>query len=513
MKKFISANWIIIVIGIAFIASTILALRNNAIIEKNQLVLQQTEMVKKTTQDILTKIMHGLDLGVRGYGLTHDDQLLIPYKEATTITPQVFKRIDSLLALQNYEKRNEALEVMTAIQEYIALSKDMIQKASNDNMPAFIAILKEDKGYNVWSKYSKFSVPLFAFEDELNHKSYADYQFAIKSNLILQISILVLIMPLLYTFVQRVNKERQRRQQTLKEVDYADRTYVFNDGQETGILSEEINSRSVSHIKEASEFIASLAGDNYEVQWHGLNDENLSLNDHTLAGNLFSLRDRLKVVKQEDEKRNWMNEGITQFSELVRSLQHDPDQLSIKCISFLIKYLKAQQGSLFVVEGEAPDQYLQLMGCYAFDRRKFIDKKIEIGNGLVGQAYMEGEPILLKQVPQGYTTITSGLGDATPTCMAIVPLKHDLQTVAIIEIATFKEIEPYQITFIQKAGEFLASAITNTRTTIKMKTLLDEASIKEVMMREREEELKQNMEELQATQEQLARNNQELKSA
>jgi hypothetical protein len=127
----------------------------------------------------------------------------------------------------------------------------------------------------------------------------------------------------------------------------------------------------------------------------------------------------------------------------------------------------------------------------------------------VGQAFLEGEPILLKSVPQGYTHITSGLGGQTPCCVSLIPLKHEQSTVAVIEFASFNEIAAHQIAYLERAGEFLAAAIMSTRTSFEMKRLLDEGLIREEMMKQREEELQQNMEELQATQEQLQRNSHE----
>jgi CHASE3 domain sensor protein len=506
MKAFFKNNWIVIVIGIAFTTSALLAVRNNYVIRENQTSLAQADLVKKTTQAILTTIMHGLDLGVRGYGLTKDDKLLIPYREAIQLTPQIFHRIDSLLSLQQYPQRDQAMMVMAEIDSYIKLSDQMITMAKSDQMEEFVRILQEDKGYAVWKKYSDFSTPLFVYEDALAKQSLENYQFAMQINLFLQFAILVLGFPMVFVFVSKVNLERKKRYQTLQEVDRTDRTYVFNNGDERQILDETINARSVSHVKEASSFIASLAEGNYNVQWSGLDDMNLKLNERTLAGNLARLRDRLQELKNEDEQRNWANEGLARFTEIVRKHQDNSGELAIKTISFLTKYINAQQGSLFVAETEGDEKFLILQGCYAFDKRKFIEKRIEIGSGLVGQAFLEGEPILLKRVPQGYTHITSGLGEQTPTCVSLIPLKHDQNIVAVMEFASFTEIVPYQIAYLERAGEFLAAAIMSTRTSVEMKRLLDEAGIREEVMKQREEELQQNMEELQATQEQLQRN-------
>jgi putative methionine-R-sulfoxide reductase with GAF domain len=472
MKKFLQDNWIILTLGLAFVTSTILAVRNNAIIEQNHMTLQQTELVQQTTRVILTQIMHGVDLGVRGYGHTQDEQMLIPYREAIQVTPVTFKRIDSLLAIQNYAKREDANEVMAEVQAYIAMSKTMIDQAKSGDMPGFIATLKEDRGYNVWKKYSAFSTPLFEYEQKLASESLSDYKSAIHENLILQFLILILGLPMLYMFVARVNRERQRRKAVLSEVDAADRKYVFNDGVTLEVFSEEINTRSVSHVRQASDFVAALEKGEYDVKWSGLNDQNENLNQGTLAGKLIGLREKLLSLKTEDERRNWTNEGLAQFSELVRTHQHTIDKLHTQSIAYLTKYLKAQQGGIFVLQGDEGDEYLELAGCYAFDKRKFVQKRVNIGDGLIGQTFLEGQPVRMTNVPQGYTHITSGLGDANPTCITIIPMRNEDKTVAVAEFASFNKIEAHHVLFLQKAGEFLAAAIVSWRNTQKMQALL-----------------------------------------
>ena len=76
--------------------------------------------------------------------------------------------------------------------------------------------------------------------------------------------------------------------------------------------------------------------------------------------------------------------------------------------------MEAQQGGVFLLQEEEDDQYLELVACYAFDKKKFVEKRIDIGEGMIGQAFMERNTVVLKEVPKGYTHITSGLGEATP---------------------------------------------------------------------------------------------------
>ena len=505
MKNLFRENWIVIIIAIAFITSSLLALRNHRTISENQVAIRQSALVKENTQAILTRVMHGLDLGVRGFALTNDEKLLMPYHEAVETMPLIFKQIDSLLTRQNYPQKHEGQEVIKEITSYVKWSNEMIQQVRDGNHDAVVEMLKQDKGYEVWTKYSHFNEPLVKFENEIAESSLSAYNSANRSNLFLQLGILVLGLPMLYFFVARVNRERRRRREVLAEVDHADKTYVFNDGNAGNGITEEVNARSLHHVKLASDFVAALAKDNYDVQWDDFEERHRAINEKTLAGNLFRLRERLKTVKEEDEKRNWMNAGMAEFAEVLRSNQQNQSDLLDHSVSYLTQYLNAQQGSLYVAEKDDQGTFLNLGACFAFNRKKWIEKRIECGQGLVGQAFLEGEVVLLTNVPQGYTTITSGLGDATPTCLVIVPMKTDSEIAGVAEFAAFHLFEPHQITFLQKAGELLASTLIHVRNTQTMKSLLDEAATREAMMREREEELRQNMEELQATQEQLTR--------
>src|SRR6478752_2681698 len=111
MKRFFLENWIILVIGVSLVASMSLAIRNNYVIEENHALQQQTQRIRSLTQNILSTTMHGLDLGVRGYALTKDNNMLRPYEEALQSTPAIFRRLDSLLQKQGYEGRGELTAV------------------------------------------------------------------------------------------------------------------------------------------------------------------------------------------------------------------------------------------------------------------------------------------------------------------------------------------------------------------------------------------------------------------
>lgn len=510
MRKFLVNNWVIIVIGSALIFSMIMAIRNYYVIGENSAQLHESEVVKERTKEILTRTMHGLDLGVRGFTLTKGDNMLIPYREAIEKNAATFKEIEFLLQKQNYPDIAKLDAVRTEVDAYINFCRQMIETARQDDTMHVVEMLKQDKGYAVWKKYDEFSQPLYKFEDELHRSALEKYNAAVQSNLMLQISVVLLTLPALFIFIRRIKKEREARQGLITRVQQNDQNFVFNPGTASSTEADVVINTSIQNVRQASDFIKSMTDGDYSASWKGLSKENEILNEETLAGSLVQMQEQLRKVKQADDQRNWLNGGLAEFSEIVRNHQNNSKELADRCVSFLAKYLKAQQCSLFVLEGEDDDKYLRLASCYAFEKKKWLEQRVEIGSGLVGQAYLEGDFIQLKELPKGYTKITSGLGDATPNHLVIVPLKYDIHTVAVVEIASFFIFEEYHIEFLKKAGEFLASAILNSQNTNKMSHLLEQARITEEGMRQREEEMRQNMEELQATQEELVRKEQEM---
>jgi PAS domain S-box-containing protein len=235
------------------------------------------------------------------------------------------------------------------------------------------------------------------------------------------------------------------------------------------------------------------------------------LSEHDVLGNaLLNMRDNLAAVAEDDKKRNWATEGLAKFGEILRSNTNDLEKLSDEIISNLVKYLKANQGALYIMDDEeGEEQAMSMRACYAWDKKKYLNHKIHKGEGLSGQAWQEGDTIYLTEVPQNYIKISSGLGDANPTSVLIVPLKVNDQIFGVVEIASFNTFADFEIEFVQKIAESIASTISSVKINARTQRLLEESQEMTEQMRAQEEEMRQNMEELQATQEEMQRNQSE----
>jgi PAS domain S-box-containing protein len=264
----------------------------------------------------------------------------------------------------------------------------------------------------------------------------------------------------------------------------------------------------VAGLKGTTTFAENIGNGNYQTEFK-------PLSEHDVLGNaLINMRNNLSKVAEDDKKRNWATEGMAKFGEILRTNTNDLLKLSDEIIGNLVKYLKANQGALYIVDDAAEDEdpTMTMKSCYAWDKKKFLNHKIYKGEGLAGQAWQEGDIVYLTEVPQNYIRIASGLGDANPSSVLIVPLKVNDQIFGVVEIASFSEIQDFEKEFVQKIAETIASTISTVKINARTQRLLEESQEMTEQMRAQEEEMRQNMEELQATQEEMQRSQAETDS-
>ncbi len=248
-----------------------------------------------------------------------------------------------------------------------------------------------------------------------------------------------------------------------------------------------------------------------EIEQGKLDSDFKPLSDHDDLGNallemrqsIIKAREDELVRKAEDEKRSWSSHGLAKFADILRQNNDDVKRLSFNVIQGLIEYIDANQGGVFVLSDD-DSPILEMTACYAYDRQKFLEQKIKIGQGLVGACFQEKKPVYLKKIPNDYIKIASGLGQEKPKELFIVPLIVNDEIYGVLEIASFYEIEDYKREFVEKVAESIASTISSVKINVKTTQLLQKSQEQAEEMRAQEEEMRQNMEELQATQESLA---------
>lgn len=280
----------------------------------------------------------------------------------------------------------------------------------------------------------------------------------------------------------------------------------LNTKDEIGDMAESLNSL-IDGLKDTAAFADNIGRGMLNADYSPLSEKDL------LGKSLLDMRSSLMRSKEEEEKRKiedekhaWATDGIAKFAELLRENNHDIKELSFSIVKNLVKYLDVVQGGLFILNDANPeDVHLEMTACFAYDRRKLHESRINIGEGLVGRCFYEKEFIYLREIPQDYINITSGLGDARPGSLLLVPLKLNDTVNGVVELASLKPIEDYKISFVEKVAESIASTLSSVRINIQTSELLVRTQQQAEEMAAQEEEMRQNLEELTSTQEEMAR--------
>ncbi|HDT12578.1 MAG TPA: hypothetical protein ENO01_02855 [Candidatus Marinimicrobia bacterium] len=148
--------------------------------------------------------------------------------------------------------------------------------------------------------------------------------------------------------------------------------------------------------------------------------------DMDLSDTLMNLQNKLSAnleaerkLRLEDRQRNYISGGLAEFGDILRTHANNMETLSYAVISNLVKYLGANQGGFFLVDRSEERKTIRMIACYAYDRKKFPDKVLEWGEGLIGAVALEKKSIYTDKIPDSYLTITSGLGKANPKYLYI----------------------------------------------------------------------------------------------
>jgi len=282
----------------------------------------------------------------------------------------------------------------------------------------------------------------------------------------------------------------------------------FKRKDELGALATDINDLADS-LKQSTEFATAIGDYQLDVMLQPKSEQD------KLALALLNMRDNLKRVDDDGERRSWMNNGVALFNDILRTQFDDFDEFAYQITYNLIKYLDLNQLGFYSLYEKEIDGtwYLKRDAAYAYDRQRFEEHVLELNDGLLAQAVLEKSTIYLTDVPQEYIQISSGLGEAVPRNLLIVPLMSEQKIYGVVELASFRKLQEYEIDFIKRIAESVAATIATIRINEQTKKLLSNAQEYAQKMQAQEEEMRQNVEELASTQEVLEKREKEASEA
>lgn len=273
---------------------------------------------------------------------------------------------------------------------------------------------------------------------------------------------------------------------------------AVNSNEEIGQTKSAFN-QLIDRIDAAQNFSGALGEGKLDTQY------NQQFRDDLLAKSLTQMQQQLVKARTEQEIINWNNFGAAQLNEILKSENENIEKLGDRLIKMLVTYLSANQGAVFLIVHEGGSFFAKRISTYAYGKKKYVEQQIEPGDGVVGQCMLEKSTVILKNVPKDYVKITSGLGEALPSFVMVVPLLVRQELLGIIEIASFQILADYQISFLERISENIASILANKKSADETRKLLEVARERTEELMAQEEEIRQNAEEMQAITEQLER--------
>jgi signal transduction histidine kinase/CheY-like chemotaxis protein/HAMP domain-containing protein len=216
-----------------------------------------------------------------------------------------------------------------------------------------------------------------------------------------------------------------------------------------------------------------------------------------LKDNINEMIRNLKDTTLKNSEQDWLKTNLAKFS---RMLQGQKDLLTVGelILSELAPVVSAQQGVFYTMDtSNDGDSYLKLLASYAHRGRKDITGDFKLGEGLVGQCALEKEKILLTNPPRNYMTIGSGLGQANPLNLLVLPVVFEGQVKGVIELASFDHFSQTHHAFLDQLTESIGIVLNTIEANTRTEDLL-------IQSQSLAKELQSQQLELQQTNQQLA---------
>ncbi len=204
-----------------------------------------------------------------------------------------------------------------------------------------------------------------------------------------------------------------------------------------------------------------------------------------------NLRETTKVNAEED----WLKTNLARISGMLQG-QRDIEQVTQLIMGEITPVVSAQHGAFFLVEGPADAEAaeLRLVAAYGYrpDRDRFA-----LGEGLVGQAAVDGRPQRLTDLPADYVKISSALGEAVPAHLVVMPIMFEEQVLGVIELGALRPFSDVNQAFLDQLTDTIGVVINTIQANMRTEELLSQSQALAQELQKQSEELRQTNDELQ----------------
>ncbi|MGE5518280.1 MAG: HAMP domain-containing protein, partial [Candidatus Dadabacteria bacterium] len=222
----------------------------------------------------------------------------------------------------------------------------------------------------------------------------------------------------------------------------------------------------------------------------------------------------LKETTLRNQEQDWLKSNLAKFTQMLQG-QKDLNTVTRRILSELAQVVNAQQGMFYIFEQDENEENkkLKLFSAYAYNEELNFNKEFILGQGLVGQVAMDKERILLTNVPKDYIKIGSGLGEASPVSVIVLPVLFETQIKAVIELASFSEFSETHLDFLGQLTESIGIVLNTIEANSRTEELLEQSQSLTDELRRTNEELQDKAHLLVKQKEEVEAKNKEVEEA
>jgi HAMP domain-containing protein/CheY-like chemotaxis protein/signal transduction histidine kinase len=231
----------------------------------------------------------------------------------------------------------------------------------------------------------------------------------------------------------------------------------------------------------------------------------------SLKDNINEMIQNLKDTTQKNTEQDWLKTNLARFTRMLQG-QRDMKTVAQMVLSELAPLVNAQQGVFYVNQSDNGQPIMKLLGGYAYNKRKSLANEFHAGEGLVGQCTLERERILVTNVPDNYVHISSGLGEAPPNNIVVLPVLFEGEAKAVIELSTFHTFSDTHLTFLDQLTESIGIVLNTIEANTRTEDLLQQSQSLAAELQSQQDELKKTNEQLEQQAESLRESEDLLKS-
>jgi signal transduction histidine kinase/CheY-like chemotaxis protein/HAMP domain-containing protein len=190
-----------------------------------------------------------------------------------------------------------------------------------------------------------------------------------------------------------------------------------------------------------------------------------------LKDNINEMIRNLRDTTRKNMEQDWLKTNLAKFSRMLQG-QRDLAAVSQLILSDLAPLVAAHHGVFYIVDSSGDQPTIKLLSSYAYQDRKHVKSEFQLGEGLVGQCASSRRMLRINDLPENYIQISSGLGEAPPRSIAVLPVLFEGETRAVLELATFDEFDEIRLTFLEQLAESIGIVLNTIAANMRTEELL-----------------------------------------